>query len=248
MDDVQRLFNDMECAKATKDKVKIVLNQIFDSAVEDDYISKNPLKSKKIKITGTASKTTKPYSVDQMRFLTQHISDIKKPLDRMFFALLSMHPLRLEEVLGLQWKDIDFEDKAIHINRAVTHPKRNKPEIKSTKTEASVRFVPLTASAAQYLIPANDDDFVLGGANPLTYTQVRGICKRIQKDIGFNENITPIRFRTTVLTDYYDQTKDIKLVQQLAGHTTSSMTLKYYVKGREDVSKAATAIQSLYNA
>ena len=37
------------------------------------------------------------------------------------------------------------------------------------------------------------------------------MCNRIKRDTGFSENITPIRFRTTVLTDLYDQTKDIKL-------------------------------------
>lgn len=59
------------------------------------------------------------------------------------------------------------------------------------------------------------------------------MCDRIKRDTGFTENITPIRFRTTVLTDLYDQTKDIKLAQAAAGHTTSAMTLRYYVKGRE---------------
>lgn len=39
------------------------------------------------------------------------------------------------------------------------------------------------------------------------------MCDRIKRDTGFTENITPIRFRTTVLTDLYDQTKDIKLAQ-----------------------------------
>lgn len=78
--------------------------------------------------------------------------------------------------------------------------------------------------------------------------QVRRMCKRIQKDTGFSENITPIRFRTTVLTDLYDQTKDIKLAQAAAGHTTSAMTLKYYVKGRETSSQAAAAVDKLYSA
>ena len=121
-DDVQRLFNGMTGAKATKDKAKMVLNQIFDAAVEDGLIGKNPLKSKRIKITGKASQATVPYSVEQMRFLVQHIGDIKDPLDRAYLAIQALHPLRLEEVLGLQGADIDRESMAIHICRAVTHP------------------------------------------------------------------------------------------------------------------------------
>ena len=64
--------------------------------------------------------------------------------------------------------------------------------------------------------------------------------------MGFPENITPIRFRTTVLTDIYNKTKDIKLTQAVAGHRTADMTLKYYVKGREDVTQATAVVGTVY--
>ena len=246
-DDVQRLFNGMTGAKATKDKAKMVLNQILDAAVEDGLIAKNPLKSKRIKITGKTSQATVPYSVEQMRFLVQHIGDIKDPLDRAYLAIQALHPLRLEEVLGLQGADIDREGMAIHICRAVTHPTRNQPEIKDTKTQSSARTIGLSALAVPHLPQVAENDFVFGGTKPLSYTQVRKMCDRIKRDIGFTENITPIRFRTTVLTDLYDQTKDIKLAQAAAGHTTSAMTLRYYVKGRETISKAAAVVDRAYS-
>ena len=190
-DDVQRLFNGMTGSKATKDKAKMVLNQILDAAVEDGLIAKSPLRSKRIKITGRASKATTPYSVDQMRFLVQHIGDIK--------------------------------------------------------TQSSTRTIGLSALAVPYLLQVKAGEFVFGGKSPLSYTQVRRMCDRIKRDIGFDENITPIRFRTTVLTDLYDQTKDIKLAQAAAGHTTSAMTLRYYVKGRETISKAAAVVDQAYS-
>lgn len=246
-DDVQRLFNGMTGSKATKDKAKMVLNQILDAAVEDGLIVKSPLKSKRIKITGKASKATAPYSVEQMRYLVQHIGDIKDPIDRAFLAVQALHPLRLEEVLGLQAEDIDPVNMEIHISRAVTHPTRNQPEIKATKTKSSIRTIGLSALAVPYLPSVKPGEFVFGGKTPLSYTQVRRICERIKRDTGFSENITPIRFRTTVLTDLYDQTKDIKLAQEAAGHTTSAMTLRYYVKGRETISKAAAVVDRAYS-
>lgn len=247
-DDIQRLFNGMKGAKATKDKARMVLSQILDAAVEDGYIEKNPLKSKRIKIRGKASQATVPYSVEQMRFLVQHMDSIKDPLDRAYLAIQALHPLRLEEVLGLQAADIDQENMSIHICRAVTHPTRNQPEIKDTKTQSSARTIGLSALAVPYLPSVKDGEFVFGGKKPLSYTQVRKMCDRIKRDTGFEENITPIRFRTTVLTDLYDQTKDIKLAQAAAGHTTSAMTLRYYVKGRETISKAAAVVDRTYSA
>lgn len=248
IDDVQQLFNGMTGAKTTKDKVRVVLNQILDAAVEDKLLTQNPLKSKRLKITGTASKATEPYSKDQMRYLVQHIGDIKNPVDRAYMALQALHPLRLEEVLGLQPEDIDTENMVLHVRRAVTHPTRNQPEIKDTKTDSSCRTIGLSALALPHLLSDPKGRFLFGGDSPLSYTQVRRMCDRIKKDTAFSENITPIRFRTTVLTDLYDQTKDIKLAQTAAGHTTSAMTLKYYVKGRETNSRATAAVDQAYTA
>ena len=247
-DEVQRLFNGMSGAKATKDKARMVLNQIMDAAVEDKLLASNPLKSKRVKVTGKASKATVPYSVEQMRYIVQHIEDVKNPLDRAYLALQALHPLRLEEVLGLRGEDVDAENKALHICRAVTHPTRNMPEVKDTKTDSSRRSIGLSALALPYLPEYAAGAYLFGGDKPLSYTQVRKMCERIKRDIGFSENITPIRFRTTVLTDLYDQTKDIKLAQQAAGHTTSAMTLRYYVKGRETAAEAAAAVERVYTA
>ena len=91
-----------------------------------------------------------------------------------------------------------------------------------------------------------EDEFVFGGEEPLTYTMVRKMCERIQRQTGFEERITPRRFRTTVLTDLYNATKDIKQAQHAAGHTTAAMTLKHYVKGREETTNTATPIAQVY--
>ena len=72
---------------------------------------------------------------------------------------------------------------------------------------------------------------------------------RICRQLEFAGTITPQRFRTTVLTDLYDRTKDIKQTQAAAGHTTSAMTLKHYVKGRcNNPHEAAAVVDALYSA
>ena len=244
--DVQEMLNGITGAKETKMKARMVLNQIMEQAVEEDIIKKNPVLSKTIRITGTASKPTEPYSVEQMRYIAAHLDDVKAPMDQAFLALLSLHPLRLEEVLGLKQEDIDREQCVIHVQRAVTHPTRNMPEVKDTKTEASHRDIELVKEIVRYLPTGPSGDFLLGGKAPLSYTQVRRMCRRIEKDIAFSERITPIRFRTTVLTDIYDETKDIKKAQAAAGHTTSAMTLKHYVHGRQPQCSTATPISRRY--
>ena len=247
-DDIQKLFNDMTGTKATKQKVKMVLNMVLEAALEDGLIPRNPLKSRRLKITGEASKVTKEYTVEQMRFLIRNLDKVGNPIDRSYLAVQALHPLRLEEVLGLKWGDIDLETMTLHICRAVTHPTRNRPEVKRTKTDASVRVIGLSGIAARYLEPGPEDDFVFGGASPMSYTQVRRMCERIKRDTGFEENITPIRFRTTVLTDIYDQTKDIKTAQAAAGHASPTMTMRRYAKGRDGVNRSSSVIDQVYGA
>lgn len=244
--DVQRVLNSIEGARESKCKVKNILNMIFEQAMDDHLIQRNPMCSRSIRITGRASKPTEPYSVAQMRFLIQNIARVQKPLDKAYIALHALHPMRLEEVLGLKWKDLHFDTMTLHIERAVTHPHRNQPIVKQPKTEASRRTIDLVPQIVRYLQVGAPEDFVLGGQNPLSYTQVRRMCERIQRDTGFEESITPRRFRTTVLTDLYDTTKDIQQARIAAGHTTAAMTLKHYVKGRREHADTAHPIAVVY--
>ena len=78
-----------------------VISMILSQAVEDDILSKNVAKSKTVKITGKSAKETEPYSVEQMQFLVAHIPDVKNETDRAYLAIASLHPLRPEEVFGL---------------------------------------------------------------------------------------------------------------------------------------------------
>lgn len=248
--DVQRVFNHMadDARQETKNKVKIVLNQIFKMAIDDGLILKNPLHSSAVKIKGQAASTTEPYSVEQMRYLASHLGDIRLPMDKAWLALSISLPLRPEEVLGLKWEDIDRETCIIHVRNTVTHPTRNEPEFKPyTKTASSIRDLAFPKEILAYLPDSGKpDEFIIGGAQPVSYTQLRGIRKRINLDTRFGETITPRRFRTTVATDISAMTHDLKLVQQMLGHATPQMTLRHYDKGRSAAIDASEAIGKCY--
>ena len=247
---VQAMFNRFAAntRQATKTKTKCVLNQILEMAADDDLIRRNPLRSRTLKRGGLPSTETKPYSVQQMRYLAAHLNDIKLREDRAWLALSISVPLRPEEVLGLRWQDVDTDNRAIHVRCTVTHPTRNRPEFKEyTKTASSVRTLSLPVSIIDLIGErGSEKDFVIGGAQPKSYTQVRRMRERIRKETGFDEPITPRRFRTTVATDISAATHDLKLVQHMLGHSTPQMTLKHYDKGRSDSYDAASVITDCY--
>lgn len=248
--DVQKIFNDMaeDAKQETKNKVKIVLNQIFKMAIDDGLIVKNPLRSSSVKIKGKNATATEPYTVDQMKYLATHLDDVKRITDRRWLALSISLPLRPEEILGLKWEDVDMDQCIVHVRNTVMHPTRNEPEFKPyTKTASSIRDLAFPKEILVYLSdPGRPDEFVIGGEKPVSYSQLRGIRKRINWDTHFGETITPRRFRTTVATDISAMTHDLKLVQQMLGHSTPQMTLKHYDKGRSGAIDASNAIGKCY--
>ena len=242
---IQKIFNNMgEVTTQTKAKPKMVLNMIFAQAISEDIVSKNPVKAQNVKTKGRDSEETATYSVEQMSYLVHNIGRIKKEEDRAFLALVALHPLSLEEALGLQGADVDGIH--IYVRRAVTHPNRNQPVIKDPKCKFRKRRLDLAQQVKCYIPTTAPDEFIIGGKTPLSYTKVRKMCERIQRDTGFSEKITPIRFRTTVLTDLYDANKDVKQVQAAAGHSTAAMTLKHYVKGRSNERNTAAPVAAAY--
>ena len=248
--DVQQVFNRMnnDAKQETKNKVKIVLNQIFKMAIDENLISRNPLHSSSVRIKGKTANVTEPYTVEQMRYLAAHLADVKKDSDRTWLALSISLPLRPEEVLGLKWKDLDTDRCIVRVRNTVTHPTRNKPEFKTyTKTASSIRDLTFPKEILPFLSErGNDENFVIGGEQPISYTQLRGIRKRVNWDTHFGETITPRRFRTTVATDISAETHDLKLVQMMLGHATPQMTLKHYDKGRFGAIDASNAIGKCY--
>lgn len=248
--DVQKIFNNMgkRMKQESKNKVKIVLNQIFKMAMNDDIIAKNPLEAPSIRIKGEKSTPTVPYSVNEMRYMAEHLIDIQSCMDRAWLAISISLPLRPEEVLGLTWADVDEVNGVFHIRNTVTHPARNEPEFKTyTKTAASIRDLAVSEELLSCLpVRGKLNEFVIGGKTPLTYMQVRRMRERIQRDIRFDGSITPRRFRTTVATDISAQTHDLKLVQKMLGHSSPQMTLKHYDKGRSTTVDATDAIASCY--
>ncbi len=243
--DVQQMINSIGGAKESKKKPLGLLKRMLDYAVDQRIIPNNPAKSSSIKLTGNASRTTEPYTVDQMRYFIANLGRISNPHDRNWMAIITSNVLRPEEVLGFRWEDLDTDTNTLQVQRAVTHPKRNAPTVKETKTEGSKRKLYINQAALD-MLTRTDGDWIVGGESPLSYTQVRRMCSRIAREINSPVPITPERFRTTVATDLYEKTNDLKLLQAAGGWTTAAVPLKYYAKGRSTTQEASAAIESVY--
>lgn len=166
-----------------------------------------------------------------MQHVRKHMDTLPRR-ERCIVALLCYTGLRFEEILGLQWSDIDLETKEIRIQRAVIHPTRNQPLVKPPKTKASTRTIPLADKLIEHLSPFESEGFILGGEKPLTYQQKKRSFDKIRERMGL-EAYSAHDFRHTCATEWKEHGMTLQEVSKILGHTNTSVTERCYVEFRK---------------
>ncbi|MDD3416972.1 MAG: tyrosine-type recombinase/integrase [Lachnospiraceae bacterium] len=157
--DIKRYYNylaDERCLKAaTIDNIHTVLHQILDMAVDDDYIRNNPsnnvlkeLKKSHVFKTEKRRGLTRP---EQKLFLS-YLKDTSNVQNWYpVFAVMLGTGLRVGEVTGLRWCDIDLEEGIIDVSHTLVYYDHRTSEgkrgcyfnVNTPKTEAGKRQVPM---------------------------------------------------------------------------------------------------------
>lgn len=247
-DDIQSfLVSNPNIGFTTIKSLKIVINTVLRKAMEDGLIDKNPA-SAKFPIPGKKGKRSS-LSLENANDIIDHLSDLS--FDDRFFIMVPLYAgLRRGEMLGLQWKDIDFDRKLLRIERSVTYLS-NQPIVGTTKTEAGVRVVPLLPPLEAYLREYKDShdsaSFILNrNGVPLTQAMFFAAWERIKKSIDLH-GATEHVFRHTFAT-MAEPYLDPKTLQSIMGHSDIQTTLNTYAHSRDDMIMAAgDNIADMYN-
>ena len=151
-------------AQKTISNRRIVINKIFEYAIIEGDIQYNPCSSVQLP-TGLQKKPRSAAS-------TSDEEKIKATDNKWLFPKIAIYTgLRKGEILALKWSDIDFAKDIIYVTKSVAH-NNDRPFIKTPKTEAGCRVVPLLkplkallesqqTSPNKYII--SDNDRVLKG-------------------------------------------------------------------------------------
>jgi len=248
-DSLQELFNaKSSMAKSTVRQMKIILHQVFDLAVEDDYMKRNPTDSKRLFISSEKEAKREALEDFELRGIIKGISCLKRE-DAMLLELLIFTGMRRGEVIGLRWEDIDWKKRLIAVKRAVTY-RNNRPVVGKTKSEAGNRLIPLDEQLAAFLQPCRQlNGYIIGsGEEPITETTFKRMWERIKKKINLY-GATPHVFRHTYITLAASSGMDVKTLQSIAGHSDIKMTLDRYAHKRENnVIAAGGLISSVFRS
>lgn len=237
--DLQKWFNELgkQYSRETLLKIKNIMNPVFESAIEDEYITRNPLASKRLELAGKETIHHKAIPKEKMDEIKQGLDALPEK-EKLMGALLSYTGMRYEEVLGIRWEDID--DKWVTVQRAVVHPKRNMPEIKAPKTKTSKRLVPLHPDLKRILGDTSRRGFVLATdkdrkhETPLSYTEARRVFDKIRKAFGIT-GYSAHDFRDTCATEWRENGIPLDVIARMLGHSKTETTEKRYVKYRTEM-------------
>lgn len=244
--DMSAIFKRMSMqgfSKKTIANQRIIYNQILDFAVVNGDIQFNPCASVKLPTNAKKSTVIKPASPeDENRILTS-----THPWLFPLFALLT--GLRKQEILALQWRDINFNENIISVTKAVEHVGQ-RPHIKSTKTESGVREVPLLDLLKNRLINEIGEPYAYifsndKGHTPLTENQFERAYKKYCIEVGVSCSSRQLRHSyATVAVEEDISPKDL---QNALGHADISTTMNVYAAARKrSVQKVANKLNLRY--
>ena len=241
--DMQEWFNDLNktYARETILKIKNTINPVFEAAVEERLIERNPLNSKFIEIGGKDTVPHQALPQGKMAQIRLEATTLDRK-EKLMVGLLSYTGMRFEEVLGLRWDDIN--DDWIKIQRAVVHPSRSAPLIKSTKTKTSDRIIPYFPELKDLIENCRTQAFILAsdkdptGETPLSYSEARRVFEKIRKRFDIKE-YSAHDFRDTCATEWREKGIPLDVIARLLGHAKTETTERKYVKYRTDLIAAA---------
>jgi integrase len=153
---VQEWLKKMDAAPKTKGHVKALMHRLYEKAMLWEMVEwqRNPMQL--VEIKGISKRRKKPIVLTVEQFY-QILELLPQPY-RTMAVVAQCTGLRAEEVLALEWQDIDFENLSMRVVRAVVHGR-----VKIVKTEYSEDELPLDPDFAAILLNwkcKSEEDFL----------------------------------------------------------------------------------------
>lgn len=231
-DIVNFISYERECKKICQNSIISnlrIVNWVLGYALQKGLIVKNPFEFvKKLKTEPVAE--FEIYSPDEVRALI----DVARPKWLGDMILLAYHTgLRKCECFGLQWSDIDFENKRLTVMRSVTSTKPGERFVSDTKTHSSHRVILLDNKCldmfARRYSNHTSDVWVFADRegnllSPWYLVKYFGIARR---KAGIQGRKRFYDLRHTHITELASAGISLPVIQKRAGHSNINMTMHY---------------------
>jgi integrase len=220
-----------------------VLRTIFSNAIREGVVNFNPC------LYASRPKTKKSRNAEVMSEsdLVAFLNLADETSFGMLFRTAGMTGLRLGELLGLTWRDVNFAKGKIHVNKQIPtrHVKGTKRAATETKTDAGNRILPVGNILMRDLqrhydsqkvhiafmgSSWKDQDLVFPSkiGTPLQAGYPEKTCKQIFAAIGLNESFTFHNLRHTAASIMLNNGMSLVEVSKYLGHSSPTVTAEIY--------------------
>jgi integrase len=241
---IQKMFSDMNekgLSSSTLKTTYVVLKNALNKAVQWEMLQRNvmdkipcPKVEKKERVTWTLEQAKQFLDMSRKRNPNYYIA----------FLLAIFTGMRKSEILGLQWKDIDFDNNLIYIQRSLLYKKGGEYEFDDVKSASSRRTIAIdsfvSAELKKHKIRQNEYKLAFGPeyqdwnlvvttykGTPMNQRALSTELYLIQEKLG----LPKIRFhdlRHTHATILLQLGANPKVISERLGHSDIGITLDIY--------------------
>lgn len=243
-------------SRSLVEKLRMTMVQIFDAAIDDEIILRNP--AYRLPLPETTSNTHRPVTDDERI----HILRVSETHYAGLWVLVMLYcGLRPSEASALQWGDVDLKNKIISVKRSIYR--------EATKTKAGMRRIPFPDELVNKFIEAKKKAksiyiFTTGENNPLNEDKMRrwwnSFRRALDIDMGaivyrnqivasvIANDLTPYCLRHTYATDMQAAGIPLNIAKVWLGHSDIKMTADVYTHYTADNEREARMLLDGYRS
>ena len=279
--DVKRFYNKLvderQLKIATVDNIHTVLHQVLQLAVEDNYIRQNISDNllKELKQSHTFDEGHKrALTIAEQELFLEFLASEKTQYHHWYpiFAVMLGTGMRVGEICGLRWEDINLADGIISVNHTLVYYNHRNGDgcyfnIHTPKTKAGNREIPMLSEVKEAFLMEKEyqeynnlkcnvsvdgyTDFIF--VNRFGNVQHQGTLnkalRRIIRDCNDEQlskgkknpvllpNFSCHSLRHTLITRLVESNTNLKVIQEIAGHSRSDVTLDVYTTVTRELSQ-----------
>ena len=261
---IQKFLNRMAStySKSVFGNINFLLYDLLDQAVKNQLLAQNPMQYTTRPATKKREKRKALSRSETAAFLTA----VEGTYYYDMFRLSTLTGLRIGEVTGLQWQDVDLKKKEIHVRHTLAWITDVGYFLQEPKSENSRRVIPLPEKAVSLLrsrkiaqgkhrlsygecwqpLPGLSNlVFTTRYGTPIDGNNLRSEMRRILSEMKEKgTDITWASFHTlrhTFATRCIEEGMNPKTLQHILGHATLAITMDLYCDVMEDTKREEMA-------
>lgn len=251
--EVEDWLKTLKLAPGTRAKIRNVMSTIFRHAIRWGWIGQHENPIAFVRCSTRRARIPDTLTAEEFQALFAALPDRERAIG----IICATTGLRVCEVLGLKWEDIDFIEKAANVLRSFVDG-----AIGPCKTEVSRQPVPLDEIAVEQLSAWRrvcpfglDSDWVFAsertfGKLPVWPDSLRSkILQPAAKRAAIKKRVGWHTFRHTYSTLLKANGEDVKVVQELMRHANINTTMNIYTRALTPAKRQAQSkvVDVLFN-